>query len=241
MLSDFDRDRGPDCISDLLFDEWEAGELSESQIRYLEAHLAGCARCAARKTELAVAARAFLEKVPSFSPPVAPVRKKARARWFAGASAALAVAAAAVLYLRSSTQGVRTKSGPRLGFYVMRGTEVSLGADGEHVRAGNRLRFTFTTTEPRHLAIVSLDARGAVRVYWPLGEVSTYVEPGANVPLTTSVRLEDGPGEERVFGIFCSGSIDVGAVRETLTKRHELGALPGCTVDSLRLEKNPAQ
>src|SRR5690606_7153732 len=51
-------------ISDLKFDQWQAGELSAEQVASLEQHLSDCDRCRGRRTEVEAQAWAFLERYP---------------------------------------------------------------------------------------------------------------------------------------------------------------------------------
>jgi hypothetical protein len=52
------------CLSDLVFDEWNAGELSAEVQQEYELHLASCQRCQARQEELRDFAQAFLDARP---------------------------------------------------------------------------------------------------------------------------------------------------------------------------------
>ena len=54
------------CASDLMLDEWGAGELDREASASLAAHVDGCARCRARHASFEAARAAFLEEAPSF-------------------------------------------------------------------------------------------------------------------------------------------------------------------------------
>jgi hypothetical protein len=64
MLS---RTRGQDCVSDLAFDRWLAdGDSAEAEHPEVQAHLAGCTRCALRLEQITRSREAFLRRQPSW-------------------------------------------------------------------------------------------------------------------------------------------------------------------------------
>jgi anti-sigma factor RsiW len=132
VLNELRKNRSPDCISDLEFDEWASDELSADDARRLEAHVASCEVCGGRRAELALLAQQFLQDAPRLrEAPAAPERERApgarsrpRALPWNPRVAALSVAAcgtALALFLgvfSPGDRGVRSKGGPHLGFYV---------------------------------------------------------------------------------------------------------------------------
>jgi hypothetical protein len=246
MLTDLRRERGEGCISDLTFDEWRAGELAPEDVQRAEEHVRGCSECSARRRSFDAGAEAFLAAVPSFHPPKALAPRVTRAsRRSAGlllgsAAAALALAATLVLLIRSPDgSGTRTKGGTAsLGFFVKRGDRVERGADRESVRPGDVLRFTVSTARPLHVAVLGLDARGVASVYYPPAGTSRTVGPGRDMALDVGVELDDAPGEERLYGLFCESPADVNAARSELARAGTLERRQGCSVDVLRIEKD---
>jgi hypothetical protein len=149
------------------------------------------------------------------------------------------MAAAAVLYLRAGGPGgdVRTKGGPHVGFFVKRGEVVTEGVSGQHVRAGDQLRFVVTAERDRHLAILSLDSRGAVSVFSPSQTASVPVRASVGAALESSVQLDDSPGTERIFAVFCDAPFDVRRFVRELEQSHDVASGPDCVVDRLELSK----
>jgi hypothetical protein len=182
-----DKVRSPDCLSDLVLDQWRAGEIEDrARLAELEAHVAGCERCRTRREAFEREAERYLSSHPLFLPHESsrPQQKSSRSarrlQIFAGASA-LAAAAVLALLLRAphdgplggGQSGTRIKGSSRVAFFVKRGDRVVMGGPGEHLRPGDQLRFTATLERPKHLAILSRDARGVASVYYPAGAVTT--------------------------------------------------------------------
>ena len=134
----------------------------------------------------------------------------------------------------------RTKGGARIGFFVSSGGSVRPGRDGQAVHPGDRLRFTVSAPRPAHVAILSLDAAGVASVYYPTGTRSRHVGVVREHALESSVELDGTLGDERIWGVFCDVPFPIEPLRAALERRRDLPALPGCTVDTLRLLKKPA-
>jgi hypothetical protein len=233
------------CPSDLVFDEWHAGELDRVAREAVETHVSGCAPCRARTAEVAAEASRFLSRFPALSLPAGapPHPSRRRPRHLVPASLAfLAAAAGLLLFLRSpgAPKSVRSKGGPHLGFFVKRGARVFPGADGETVYPGDRLRFVVSTGTATHVAIFSLDAKGIASVYEPAGPETRLVGPARELPLDGSVELDGTVGTERIFGLFCDAPVAVEKARAGLERTHTVAVPPGCFADGLRLEKEPS-
>lgn len=247
MLMELRLEASEHCVSELALDEWRAGELAPEQVKNLEAHLEGCPRCRARKRSHDEQAAAFLKLAPRFEPqrsrPVAS-EKRRRIRkiwaWASALGAAAAVAAGAWMLPRpvdETVSATRLKGGPRLGFFVKSGARVRAGADKERVLPGDQLRFVVSTDAPRYLAILSYDARHVASVYYPPGDRTRLIGPGAHLALETGVKLDDALGTERLFGIFCERAIDVESLRQGLQKSGRLSAPSACSVDRISIQK----
>ncbi|XXX74892.1 DUF4384 domain-containing protein [Sorangium sp. So ce134] len=245
------------CLSDLKIDELMAGQLDAAAAQEADAHLAGCSRCAARRSAIEAERAAFAAAAPPLQvgPPRldrrAPAGRAAAAgraprRWLLPAAAsALAAAAAAALFFRAApgareevSPGERIKGGERLGFYVKRGEQVVPGGAGERLLPGDALQFTYTSAEARYLAILSVDGASQASVYYPSGPLAARIEPGRDVPLPQSTVLDGTLGTERIYGVFCAEAITVEPLRAALAANPDaLSVPPGCDVDTLTAEK----
>ena len=236
------RKRPDGCISDLRFDHWLAGELDGAQVSELEGHVSSCARCAGRKRELEQQQAEFLAAAPALRSGRGTVTRTRRT-WLAPAAGGLALAAAvllAVLPKGSEAPGTRRKGGERIGFFVKRGELVARGQSGERVRPGDSLRFTYSSSEPRYLAILSLDGAQHASVYFPEGARAQQLPAGADSALPSSVELDDVLGTERIMGLFCEAAIELEPVRARLAREGAGFVTPaGCLKHELTIVKEP--
>jgi hypothetical protein len=242
--------RSAECLSDLVLDEWLAGEIAPEAAARLERHVASCEHCrelrAARLRENA----AFLAQAPSFAtharlvkagPQPAPPENDAprrKTRVFAIASAVLAAAAGVLLMLRSPAgplPGERSKGRAHIGYFVKRGAVVTRGNASEPARPGDLLRFTYSNDRASHFALIDIDAQGT-SVFFPSGETSAALAAGNDVALDFSIELDGTLGEERVIGVFCEQPFAVEAVRAALERERD-ATLEGCRLDALTLHK----
>jgi hypothetical protein len=229
------------CISDLQLDKWQAGELSEQAEKELTLHVATCARCSQKRQRLAANAERFLQQFPEPPRANAAASRSANKRgyWVAAATTGLAVAAALVLWLRTPVGqfGTRSKGTAHLGFFVERAGEVTRGLPSQSVFAGDRLRFVVTTSKPQQLAILGRDGTGAAFVYHPDSARSALVGAGRDLALASTIELDNAPGTESIWAVFCDEPFDVAPLKAALLAKGALPELAGCTVDSLRLPK----
>jgi hypothetical protein len=236
------------CISDLRLDAWLAQNLADQEARALRAHLSGCARCQSREALLREEREQFGAAHPELPAWLAPqsgdadltqvAASKLRARgsaWLAG----LAVAAACLLaFIALPRASVRTKGSDYLSFYVKRGEAVHRGRLGEQVRRGDRLRFAYTASSPRYLAILSLDGARRASVYHPATAQAERVEPGSEVLLPSAVELDEAPGEERIYAVFCDQPPQLERLRAELAAKQTRFAAPAdCTLDQIVVVK----
>jgi hypothetical protein len=255
MLSELREPMTEDCLSDLVFDRWLAGELGPEEQRTAATHLAGCARCKARHIQIERDRAQFLDRYPSFAPrtavpaPSTPLgersatRPRRRGAWLGGALAAAALLALGVGNLGRERElgegdGTRSKGTFALTFFVKHGDAVLAGSDGQSVAPGDQLRFAITSSAPGHLAIFSLDGAGVASVYHPSG--ATRARPlavSSNTPLDTAVELDAVPGRERIIAISCPEPFELEPLRARLESERELLAPPGCVSDQLTLVK----
>lgn len=195
--------RGEDCISDLRFDAWHAHELDARTERRLGEHVAGCARCRAHKRALLGARSEFFARTPF----VLAESRRRRAQRALAVVPMLAAAAAVLLFLNVEPNpgelGVRNKGGNEIGFYVKSGERVVRGVSGMTVHPGDALRFVTSVPEPLHLTILSRDGAGNVSVYFPRQGEGRAVPPGLDIPLPSSIELDDVLGRERIYALFC--------------------------------------
>jgi hypothetical protein len=248
MPSELRRSVPDTCLSDLAFDELHAGELGVTSAQRAEEHVAACARCRDRRQALLAAQRDFLEQYPT-APNLArrPAPRKGP-RTYAVLVASLALAAAAVALVvrpRHEPEGARaaletrSKGGARLSFHVKRSDRIFEGADRERVKAGDQLRFSVANAPERHVAVFSRDGSGAATVYYPSEPTSRALGPASETALDAAVELDATVGEETLVGVFCDSEFALEPLRAALEHTGRVPTMPGCTIDELRIFKDP--
>jgi hypothetical protein len=249
------------CASDLKLDRWLAGELSEDERRAVEAHVESCDSCQRRYAALAESRRSFSREAPPFaaferSEPRPSMgqpssgRRAGRSHWLSGASA-LAVAATIALAISqlwsSSVPSTRDADGSgtrakgalgSLGWVVKRGEHMFAGRIGQPLRAGDAVRFTVSAHQPVYVAILGLDPKGQVSVYYPEGELLSRVEAGRDQLLPAAIQFDAAAGEEQLYGVFCASAVAIAPVRVAIERSADSPALPrGCTLERQTLNE----
>ena len=187
------------CLSDLVLDRWRVGELSALERARAALHVRTCSACAGRKRELEREALAF--DVPLRLP--VPVR-----RWSWRPLLGLAAAAAACLLLlvpSMEAPGVRTKGGPWFSVIARRADgSIDRVLPGDSLAPGDAIRFEVRAGEPAVVAVLGIDAAGAVTPYVE----GIALEPGEPAVLPGAIRLDETLGPERLVALFCPTPID---------------------------------
>lgn len=245
-----------DCLSELVLDEWSAGELSPEVEQRCEAHLASCPACRARKLALEQANTTFYSEAPSFAalkrlapaplpkPKPKPARTLANLRWLSApllaACAALALIAVRQPEQPTSQPETRGKGAPRIGYYVKRGEAVTRGESATAVYPHDAVRFVYSADRAYYLAIFSADA-GGVGVYFPSGRAAQQVAAGQDIALDFSVELDNTLGHERVTALFCPEAFEIEPVQSALSSGSPLPAsFANCERAGFELNKQRA-
>jgi hypothetical protein len=79
-------------------------------------------------------------------------------------------------------------------------------SEGERLRRGDRLAFTCAVADARYFLLLSVDAAGTVALY---GTKDCS-------PLPVSIELDDGRGEERLFGLFSNAPLDAETAKQAV-------------------------
>lgn len=244
------RTRPETCLSDLAMDRLLAEELSKEGEREARKHLFGCLECTARMSTLKAGRDAFLadpaphlfvvkSSAEEAAAPVIPLWRRALRSKIAGG----AIAAGAVLFgvmlsvAQQDESGTRRKgSAQQLGFYVKHETEVRRGNSGEVVAPGDSLRFTYSIEEPKHLAIIGVDAADKASVYFPEGQVTSEMPEGRDVALPLAALLDETLGRETIYGVFCEQPVSVEKMRAAFESGVS-SAPEGCALEKMTIEK----
>jgi len=181
------------CLSRFACDRLLNGELPNATA--VRAHAGICRRCADR----------ILEHVRERAVFAVPLRLPRRVPRWLSVSATVAAAAAAfvVAWAAARPAGEREKGKPSLGFYVQHAGSIRRGGPGDNVVAGDRLDFVVSTERAAFLALVGVDATGAVEIYYPQTASAAPIAAGREQLLPTGVALDAVLGVERIHAVFC--------------------------------------
>jgi hypothetical protein len=241
------RARPADCLSDFVIDGLIADELEAEEVVAARAHASACERCASQIARAETEQAAFAASAPALPglAPGAPVARLGERRIprLAKASAILAFAAALLLFVRwqktgSVDSGLRTKGHPRLGLVMKHGEAVRIAGPDELASPGDQLRFRYTSAVATYLAILSVDGAGHASIYYPTEAETAHVEAGTDVLLEAAIQLDDAPGTETIYALFCGTPVRLEPIRKGLEARpNEAPANASCVVDRVALRK----
>lgn len=219
-----------DRIPDLLLERLRRGELDPAAEDALRARL-GPAEHARLEALAADDARTLTEHPPRRVAAeirrrldVAPARR--RRVPFTGPALGLALTAAAAAALLwaappappvatadAGPDTVRAKGDARLLVYRRGpGPEPELLGDGDPARAGDVVQLGVLLDAPRHVAVVSIDGRGALTVHHPTGS-TTDALPAGRLVFDHAFAFDDAPAYERFVLVTAPAPIDLDALR----------------------------
>jgi hypothetical protein len=248
--------RTPQCLTDFVLDQLMSGDLEPSVKERARAHVASCARCHERLREFEnvrpPAHRALTELAPK-------ARPHRHAPAWLGAAATLLVVLGLGLHFglergagpqRTEPASTRAKGAIALSVVVKRRTgEIGALAPGDAVFPGDTLRFELGTAEPGFVAVLGLDAAGAVTPYAPSEGAMLELASGAKQALPGAIVADATLGPERIVALSCSASRSLAELvtlaRERLRDvgnqpaRAEVLA-PGCAETHFDVEKRAA-
>ena len=179
--------------------------------------------------------------------PVAPTPAEKKPWWRAWTLALVPLAAAALALFMvqlPDPSNNRTKGDADLDFFVLQDGEARPGVDGERVRPGDRVQFSYRAEGPDTLVIIGVDGAGTVTVFYPdRGDRPEAIEPFGRRVLEGSIELDDAPGPEVFVGVF--GVEDVEEALTLVETAYDSDGWSGLTalarddadIDLVRVEK----
>ena len=229
--------RAEGCLTDLAFDAWSSGELDAQVRERAQAHVATCERCRLRHAELEAVRNEFYATAPSFSAhaqSTRPKRSQHVSKWVFSLALAAAVA---LIFTPGLRPGTRQKGGPSLGYFVKRGEQVFEGERDTTLQPGDLIRFTYSSREPRYLALFGWDSHTA-SVYFPTNSAhAERVQSQMDVGLDFSVELDAAQSDEQVHALFCNSSYELQPLVAALQETGQLPVPTDCQKVNVTLHK----
>lgn len=219
-------------VSDLQLDRMLADEPVDAAARE---HAESCARCVARMRELTAERDAFV-----LSGPPLPAHRP-RVRWLVPGAAAVALAAALLLWLRGGDREPTTRikgEGPSLELVVEHDARiVALGA-GEPVHPGDRVQAIYSSTRDGFGAVLSIDGAGTISAYVPSQDAVLVALPaGSRRTFPQSTILDGVLGRERIQLVWCEDARPLAPLLDELRATGSLSPRPGCTIRAVEVVK----
>ncbi len=122
--------------------------------------------------------------------------------------------------------------GFQLSTYVKHGERGGPGTlhTGEPLHPGDQLQFRYNGSQGGYLAILAVDARSEISVYYPTGPQAARVDGGREIDLAQAVELDGTLGPERIVAVRCDQPLGVAeavaAARRAMTAAVEQGRPP---------------
>ncbi|MBI2566805.1 MAG: hypothetical protein HYV63_07230 [Candidatus Schekmanbacteria bacterium] len=260
--------KNPDCPSELLLDRFHGGELPSAESAAVERHSAQCPACTARLALRQRGAAAFpalrLDEVADkcvrldaqrrvcrtyrssvwqrFAERLSATRRVHLSWIAAAATAAAAIFVALLPQLRHDGgidgTGIHMKGGPRLHVVRERSGAVAELADGELVRAGDRLQFRVDLPADAEVMVVGVESSGAIYPCYPLGASgSTAARAGAGIALAGAVELDDSAGDEYLHLVVCPRHFALHNLSAPARGAMAVAGGDGCRSDSIHIVK----
>jgi hypothetical protein len=155
-------------------------------------------------------------------------------KWTMPIAAALAVAAAAMLFLntRGSTEDDVIYEGGKGGsveVFLFAGQPDKLAEVSDQIFAGDLLQAGYTSPVDGYGAVLSLDASGNANTYVPaVGNAMVLLPAGTRRSFPASTQLDDVLGSERIAVIWCHRAQPLAPLVEELQATSAIAKRAGC-------------
>ncbi len=109
--------------------------------------------------------------------------------------------------------------------------------NGERLQPGALIQFAYQLPVPQHMMVVSLNQKGQVSVFFPLGKKQSALRQSGEgtIPPNQSLELDNSIGEERIFVIASANPFSLSTVQEALLQAFKEKS--GNLTRSIRLSK----
>jgi hypothetical protein len=231
---------------ELILEKFSNGEISGTAI---EAHIAGCPRCAAFVQQVQKNHRDFLARHPfaEFARENLPAPGQSERTWwqtlmqpaFAPVFAVIVASLVALpvfIHFKSSDRPapIAYKGGDGVSFLLKRNGVVTPGNQADTFACGDEIQVVYATGHSGFITLVSIDNRGTVSFYAPdtmSGLASIATQAGNSQFYPASIVLDSSRDAEVVVALFSPKQQTIDAVRRTIV-RH-IGGQP-VDIDAFR-------
>jgi len=225
----------PNHVAELALRRYRAGEFSSARVAEIDGHLAGCSVCRSKLRLLVEEQRQFESEISfeRFAGGVERAQRVPRAHprrsWTFGILGGLAIAAAALFFVRVSSKpyhgikGAMVEATARVAAAKNVSAQRSVPPGSREVlEPGDRVRIGYKIVDARrYLSVVSVDDDGQVSLLYPASGSALAIEPTREtVYLPDSIEFS-GSGRERVFLFLSRTSFNVEAAARAVRTSQE--------------------
>jgi hypothetical protein len=134
------------------------------------------------------------------------------------ATLVLMVSAGLVFYTQNDRPDYRIKGTTGVTLYVQDENGSPVKRDDNLFFPGEKIQFTYSCGKERYFILLSADSNHSISVYYPSeGKESIALEPGRDLPLSNSIKLDSYIGPELYLAVFSASPLDVTHVTRQLT------------------------
>lgn len=134
----------------------------------------------------------------------------------------------------------RRKGTTQLGAFVQRGGDMFAIASGDAVYPDDALQLVYSAADAMYLAVLGRDGSGRASVYFAADGRAAAIAAGHDQTLPHSIVLDDTPGDEVFFALFCTEPAELREYIDALNVgARDVTPSAGCQVHTLRLSKRP--
>ncbi len=201
-----------------------AEDLDDITRKKVTEHLKLCVECDSTVKKIEQEKADFLNKYPIpqiVSVKKAPLKLSVKHTFSLYAFAAtlvLMVSAGLVFYTKNNGPDYRIKGTTGVTLYVQDENGNPVKREDNRFFPGEKIQFTYSCGKERYFMLLSADSNHSISVYYPSkGTKSIELEPGRDLPLPNSIRLDSYIGPELYLAVFSASPLDVTHVTRQLT------------------------
>jgi hypothetical protein len=201
-----------------------AEDLDDISRKKVTEHLKLCVECDATVKKIVQEKDDFLKQYPV--PQINSVEKKSSklsvrhpfSLYALAATLVLMVSAGLVFNTQNKTPDYRIKGTTGVTLYVQDENGNPVKREDNRFFPGEKIQFTYSCGKERYFMLLSADSNHSISVYYPSeGKESIALEPGRDLPLPNSIKLDSYLGPELYLAVFSASPLDVTHVTRQLT------------------------
>lgn len=201
-----------------------AEDLDDISRKKVNEHLKLCIECDASVKKIQEERDDFLKQYPipqidtAVRQSLKPSVKHPFSLYALAATLVLMVSAGLVVNTMNNGPDYRIKGTTGVTLYVQDENGNPVKREDNRFFPGEKIQFTYSCGKDRYFMLLSADSNHSISVYYPSeGKESISLEPGRDLPLPNSIKLDSYIGPELYLAVFSASPLDVTHVTRQLT------------------------